>query len=52
MGLVFILHTDFSLVCSGIFWSGVGSGCPGYWWSHHPWRCSKKRVDVALWDLA
>jgi len=22
-------------------WSGVGTGCPGKWWSHHPWRCSK-----------
>jgi len=22
-------------------WSGIGTGCPGQWWSHHPWRCSK-----------
>jgi len=22
-------------------WSGIGTGCPGKWWSHHPWRCSK-----------
>jgi len=22
-------------------WSGTGTGCPGRWWSHHPWRCSK-----------
>jgi len=21
--------------------SGIGTGCPGQWWSHHPWRCSK-----------
>jgi len=22
-------------------WSGIGTGCPVKWWSHHPWRCSK-----------
>jgi len=22
-------------------WSGIGTGCSGKWWSHHPWRCSK-----------
>jgi len=22
-------------------WSGTGMGCPGRWWSHHPWRCSR-----------
>jgi len=22
-------------------WSGIGTGCPGRWWSHHPWKCSK-----------
>jgi len=22
-------------------WPGVGPGCPGQWWSHHPWRGSK-----------
>jgi len=22
-------------------WSGVERGCPGQWWSLHPWRCSK-----------
>ena len=22
-------------------WSSIGTGCPGKWWSHHPWRCSK-----------
>jgi len=21
--------------------SGIGTNCPGKWWSHHPWRCSK-----------
>jgi len=31
-------------------WSGIGTGCPGRWLSHHFWRCSKKRVDVALQD--
>jgi len=20
-------------------WSGIAIGCPGKWWSHHPWRC-------------
>ena len=32
-------------------WSGVGPGCPGQWGSPRPWRGSKKRVDVALWDM-
>jgi len=22
-------------------WSGLGPGCPGQWWSPHPWRSSK-----------
>jgi len=22
-------------------WSDIGTGCPGRWLSHHPWRCSK-----------
>jgi len=22
-------------------WSGIGTGCPGKWWGHCPWRCSK-----------
>jgi len=26
-------------------------GCPGKWWSHHPWRCSKTRVARALQDM-
>jgi len=21
-------------------WPGIGIGCPGKWWSHHPWRSS------------
>jgi len=31
-------------------WSGIGTGCPGKWWSHHPWRHSK-HVDTALQDM-
>jgi len=27
-------------------WSDIGPGCPGKWWSHHPWRCSK---NVYMW---
>ena len=27
-------------------WSGTGLGCPERWWSHRPWRCSKK-----VWTL-
>jgi len=23
-------------------WSDIGTGCPGKWWSPHPWRCSKE----------
>jgi len=22
-------------------WSGTGTGCPGTWRSHHPWKSSK-----------
>jgi len=22
-------------------WTGTGTGCPGRWWSRHPWRCLK-----------
>ena len=22
-------------------WSGIGPGCPGRWWSPHPWGGSK-----------
>ena len=22
-------------------WWGSGTGCPGEWWSHRPWRCSR-----------
>jgi len=29
-------------------WSGFGTGCPGRWWSHHPWRCSK---NVYMWHF-
>jgi len=29
-------------------WSGTGPGCPGQWWSHHPWRGSK---TVWMWHL-
>jgi len=32
-------------------WSGVGTGCPGQWWSPYHWRDSKKRVDVAIQDM-
>jgi len=31
-------------------WLGVGPGCPGQWWCHHPWRGSKN-VDAALQDM-
>jgi len=26
----------------------VGTGCPGKWWSHHPWRCSN---NVWIWHF-
>jgi len=32
-------------------WLNIGISCPGKWWSHHPWRGSKKRVDMALQDM-
>jgi len=27
-------------------WSGIGMGCPGRWWSHRSWRCSRN-----IWTL-
>ena len=27
-------------------WSGIGTGCTGRWWIHHPWRGS---VTVQMW---
>ena len=27
-------------------WLGTGTGCPGRWWSHHPWRCP---TTVEMW---
>jgi len=27
-------------------WSDIGTGCPGQWWSPHPWKCSK---NVWMW---
>jgi len=32
-------------------WQGIGTGCPGRWWCHHPWRCSRKGADAALRDV-
>ena len=32
-------------------WSGIGTDCPWKCWGLHPWRCLKKRVDVALQDM-
>jgi len=32
-------------------WSGIVTGCPGRWWGHHPWRYTKKHVDVAHQDM-
>jgi len=29
-------------------WSGVGTGCPGKWWSCHPWRGSK---NMYMWHF-
>jgi len=29
----------------------TGTGCPGKWLSHHPWRYLKHSVDVALSDM-
>ena len=29
-------------------WSGTGTGCPGQWGSHHPWRGSK---TMQMWHL-
>jgi len=29
------------------FWS-IGTGCPGKWWSPHPWRCSK---NMQVWHF-
>ena len=29
-------------------WSGTGRGCPGQWWSPHPWKGSK---NVWMWHF-
>jgi len=29
-------------------WSGIGTGCPGKWWSPHPWSGSK---NVQMWHF-
>ena len=29
-------------------WSGIGMGCPGRWWSHHPWKRSR---NMEAWHL-
>jgi len=29
-------------------WSGSGTGCPGEWWSHHPWGCSRT-MEMWYW---
>jgi len=29
-------------------WSDIGPGCPGQWWSPHPWRGSK---NMRMWHL-
>jgi len=26
----------------------IGTDCPGRWWGHHPWRCSR---TVEMWHL-
>ena len=39
-----IRFLEFSLKVSG--WWGIGTGCPGRWWSHCPWRCSR---SVEMW---
>ncbi|XP_065685423.2 cysteine-rich DPF motif domain-containing protein 1 isoform X1 [Patagioenas fasciata] len=26
--------------------SGIGTGCPRKWWSHHPWRCLKGSLKM------
>ena len=31
-------------------WSGTGMGCPGRWWSHWPWWCSKS-VWMLCWGI-
>jgi len=31
-------------------WSGTGMGCPGRWWSHRPWWCSKS-VWMLCWGI-
>ena len=27
-------------------WSGTDTGCPGRWWTHHHWRCSR---NIEMW---
>lgn len=36
-GLVWILGN----ISSERGWSSIGTGSPGNWWNHNPWKCSK-----------
>lgn len=31
-------------------WSGIGTGCQWRWWSHSPWRCSRKGW-ISQWGM-
>lgn len=33
-------------------WSGIGTGCAGKFWNHHPWKHSENNVYVMLRDVA
>jgi len=37
---LFLYHTHTYMII------GTGMGCPGRWWSHRPWRCSRN-----VWTL-
>ena len=34
-------------ICSPKEWLGIGTGCPGRWWSHHPWNSSR---NMEMWQ--
>lgn len=35
-------------------WWGIRTGCPGRWWTHCPWRCSRRRYmwNWGIWSRA
>ena len=40
------LHWILGTISAQKGWLGIGTGCPGKWWGHHPWRYLR---DMRMW---